>query len=265
MKKLTKSYIVGGLVGLVGLLNSCGGGNPDVPPIVDIVDPVVVEHSLDDEAGQELTQSRDMNYDFKVVGMDNMSGTLELELKVNNGGTYRTTLNKYDGKFEFNTQIAKSNFTTLGNYEGVKSQVKLTDIAQNSTTDERVWKKSLSEAKAREVMREAYEEDIAEFIYEDIPAVINGTEYISDIRGQFRGNSGSAYNLLSENNTLSDKIDTSQIPNNKLVFEMNGLKMYQMDRNNDLLAVIDKTTDTTELKNLQEKAIQELKNYYNDF
>jgi hypothetical protein len=114
-------------------------------------------------------------------------------------------------------------------------------------------------------MTEGYEDNNAEFISEDIPAVINGVTYNADVKEQFRDTLFSAYSLISENNTLSDKIETSQIPQDKLFFEMSGLKMYEIDNVERGFAVMDKTTNANELKNLQERAIQEFKNHYGNF
>ena len=202
-----------GFIVVILLLAGCGGGG-NVPGVVDNTAPVVVEHSLDDEAGQELTQSRDMNYDFRVVGMDNMSNTLALELRINDGNKYETTLNKgNDGKFDFNADIPHTVYTTQGDYEGVKSNLKLTDESGNYTTDNRFWKKSLSEVKARQTAKDAMQEvnksnfyDAGGWRREDYTAEIQGKNVLVDLEGAFRGGDNGWRQLTFRYESLGDNL-----------------------------------------------------------
>jgi hypothetical protein len=258
MKKLTKGYIIGGLVGLIGLFSSCGGGNPNVPPIVDNVNPVVVEHSLDDEQGQELTQSRDMNYDFRVVGMDNMSNTLDLELRINDGNKYETTLNKgNDGKFDFNADIPHTTYTTQGDFEGVKSNLKLTDESGNYTTDNRFWKKSLSEAKARQTAKDAMQEvnksnfyESGGFHTEDENRNVQGKNVLMDLVGNFRGGDNGWRELSFRYESLGDNLtETFQ---NK-IYDNENVSVYNYNfltgTNNGYLVLVNTNTNLEQTNN----------------
>jgi uncharacterized repeat protein (TIGR02543 family) len=261
MTNKRKVIFIAGFIAVILLLVGCGGGG-NVPEVVDNTAPVVVEHSLDGEDGDELSESRNSSYILEIIAMDNQSETLELEFAVNDGKVFEMTLKKYGGKFPFSAQIPDTNFTTVGYFEGVISQATLTNLNGNATCDKRFFKKSFTEAKAREYMLEVLNNVDADGVVEDLNVNLNDVEYENiDVAAAFlRGGVAKNFLLGIEYNSLQDFINNSNMPENLISYQEEGLTIYSSGRTN--IAIIDKTVSQEKLQELTQTAVDKTKEQY---
>ncbi len=251
---------------LVALMSACGGGGRrPIEPVAP-----VIEQRLNGELGQELVVSRSQypGHDHLNVGITagDLGNSVYVEHSVNNDTPFEFNLAvAADGKTSFNYQIPHESFVTKDRLEGNLSEVKVVNSSGLESRSKTFFPGSVSEEVARDIMREVYEAEGVVNIFNDRDITIDGVTYNADMAGQLRNILGNAKVLFSEKQTLSNNMDTSLIPENRIFFEMEGLKMYQGDVPNFTLAVIDTTLDEEQIRTLQERAFEEFKKYFGDF
>jgi hypothetical protein len=185
--------------------------------IQDTTPPQFIEHSLDGQAGQELTFARDGSaYQLKVIGQENESGNIIFQYKINNGQTQTTTEQVGDNN-RATLETVVQGYTTNGDFEGVKSEVTLSD-GSNQAQNDKFFPLSFTERKARDYMLEVLNTVGASGVGENATININDIWYDGiDVGAAFdRGDPCKNFVVSIEYESHEDFINKSDLPENKI-------------------------------------------------